>query len=112
MRKRTTTQQLQDAIAYNLLIITKAEIHHKSSKKVDEISMDSFKESLEFLAETIFSNMIDWHYERSFNSDGGYIFDSGYRNQHSEDIVIVYMRVNDHANREAVERTLLVTEEE
>lgn len=112
MQRKTTTQQLQEAITNNLLRVTKAEIHHKSSKRVDEISIDSFQESLEFLAETIFSGMLDWHYEKISNVDGEYIVDSGAMNQHSEDIVIVYMRVNDHANREEVERTLLFTEEE
>ena len=89
MRRRTTTQQLQNAITNNLLKITKAEIHHKSSKQVDILSIDSFKESLEFLAETIFVDMIVWHYERSLNTDSEYIVDSGYRNSYSEDVVIV-----------------------
>ena len=111
MRRKTTTQQLQNAITSNLLQVVKAEIHHKSSKQVDILSIDSFKESLEFLAETIFSNMLDWNYERNFNSDGGYIVDSGYRNQYSEDIVIVYMSIANGVSSENIERTLLFSEE-
>ena len=112
MRKRTTTQKLHEAITNNLLQVTKVEIHHKSSKQVDILSVDSLKKSLEFLTETIFKDMIDWHYERASNADGEYIFDSGYRNPHSEDIVIVYMCVANGVSSENIERTLLFTEEE
>ena len=112
MKKRTITKKLLEAITNNLLTVVKAEIHHKSSKRVDEISIDSFRESLEFLAETIFSDMLDWYYEKSLNADSEYIVDSGYRNQHSEDIVIVYMRVANGVCSENIERTLLFTEEE
>ena len=113
MIRRTSTQQLQNAITNNLLKITKAEIHHKSSKQVDEISIDSLKESLDFLAETIFTGMIDWHFERSLNAGGEYIFDSGYRNPHSEDVVTVYLKAGENVvDREDIERTLLFVEEE
>ena len=112
MRKRTTTQKLHEAITNNLLQVTKVEIHHKSSKQVDILSVDSLKKSLEFLTETIFKDMIDWHYERDSNADGQYIIDSGAMNSNSEIIIAVYMSICNGANEEAVERTLLFTEEE
>ena len=58
MRKRTTTGQLQQAITNNLLHIEKVEIYHKSTHKTDKISIDSFKDSLDFSCETIFAPCI------------------------------------------------------
>ena len=55
--------------------------------------------------------MLDWHYERSFNSDGGYIVDSGYRNSYSEDMVIVYMSIANGASAENVDKELLFLED-
>ena len=111
MRKRTTTQQLQNALSSNLLQVVKAEIHHKSSKKVDILSIDSLKESLEFLAETIFSGMLEWNYERNANADSEYILDSGRKNPHSEIIITVYLKACENASDEDIEKELLFLED-
>ena len=59
MRRRTTTQKLQQAIANNLLVIKKAEIYFKTSKKTETIDADKFKESLDFLCESgVFSDCV------------------------------------------------------
>lgn len=111
MRRRTTTKQLLEAITNNLLQITKAETHYKSSDKIDVLTEDSFKESLEFLAETIFADMVDWHFQENVNADKEYILDSGRMNPYSDNVVTVYLRVCDGENVEDVERILKIEEE-
>ncbi len=63
MRKRTTTRQLNTAITNKLLHITCAEIYNKTTNKTNMVDADTFKESLEFLGETLFADCIGWHYE-------------------------------------------------
>lgn len=111
MQRRTTTKKLLESISNNLLYIEKAEIHHKSSKQVDILSEDSLKESLEFLSETIFVDMIDWRYERNISEKEGYIVESGAMNPYTENIVTVYMRVCDGVSSDDVEKALLFQED-
>ena len=44
MRRKTTTQKLQQVITNNLLQITKAEIYYKTSRKTETIDIDKFKD--------------------------------------------------------------------
>ena len=94
MRKRTITQELQQVITKNLLIVEKAETYHKSTHQTNEITADTFKDSLDFLSETIFSGSIGWHYERDFKARG-YIAECGRMNPDTEIIISVYLRVAD-----------------
>ena len=94
MRKRTITQELQQVITKNLLIVEKAETYHKSTHQTNEITADTFKDSLDFLSETIFSGSIGWHYERDFKARG-YIAECGRMNPNTEIIISVYLRVAD-----------------
>ena len=111
MRKRTTTKKLLEAIANNLLIITKAECHYKSSSRIDKISADKFKDSLDFLCESgIFSESLGWHYERDHKTND-YILETGRYNPHSEIIITVYMRICNGASAENVEKELLFLED-
>lgn len=113
MRRRTTTQKLQQAIANNLLVIKKAEIYFKTSKKTETIDADKFKESLDFLCESgVFADFVDWHYERNLSAKDEYILDSGAMNPYSENVVTVYLCVADDVNVEDIERALLFLEEE
>ena len=113
MQRKTTTKKISETITNNLLIIEKAECHYKSSDRIDKISADKFKESLDFLCESgVFADFVDWHYERNVSEMDEYIFNSGAMNPFTENIVIVYMSICNGANEEAVERTLLFTEEE
>ena len=113
MRRKTTTQQLQNAITNNLLTIEKAEVYNKTTHQTDVISAEKFKDSLDFLCESeIFAKCLGWYYEYDIKENDGYIVDSGYRNQYSEDIVIVYMSIANGVSSENIERTLLFTEEE
>ena len=112
MRKRTTTKQLNSAITNNLLHITKAEIYYKTSRKTETIDVDKFKDSLDFLCESgVFADFVDWHYERNISAKDEYILDSGAMNPYSENVVTVYLRVNDGANVEDIERILKIEEE-
>ena len=111
MQKRTTTKQLQQVITNNLLRIIKAEIYHKSTRQTDEISVATFKDSLDFLCETIFVDSIGWYFERNHKT-GDYEVDCSRMDGSSDIIVTVYLRVADGVDREDIERTLLFLEEE
>ena len=113
MRRRTTTQKLQQVITNNLLHITKAEVYYKTSRETETIDTNKFKDSLDFLCESgVFANFVDWHYERNISTKGEYILDSGAMNPYSENVVTVYLRLADDVNEEDIERTLLFLEEE
>lgn len=112
MRKRTTTKQLNSAITNNLLHITKAEVYYKTSRKTEIIDSDKFKDNLDFLCESgVFADFVDWHYERDISVKDEYKVDSGSMNPYSENVVTVYLRVNDGANVEDIERILKIKEE-
>lgn len=113
MRRRTTTQKLQQAITNNLLHITKAEVYYKTSRNTETIDTDKFKDSLDFLCESgVFADFVDWHYEKNISTKDEYILDSGAMNPYSENVVTAYLRVADGVNVEDIERTLLFSEEE
>lgn len=113
MRRRTTTQKLQQAITNNLLYIVKAEVYYKTSRKTETIDTDKFKDSLDFLCESgVFADFVDWHFERNISTKDEYIFDSGAMNPYSENVVTVYLCVTDGVNVEDIERALLFLEEE
>lgn len=112
MRKRTTTQKLNDVLANNLLKLKKAECSYKSSSRIDEISKEIFLDNLTAINKSeIFSNFIDWHYEKNVSENGEYVFDSGRMNPFSENVIIAYLRVNDGVKIENIEKVLLFEEE-
>ena len=111
MQKQTTTRQISTVITNNLLTITKAECHYKSSNRIDEIDIEKFRESLDFLCESgIFAESLGWNYELDHKS-GSYIFETGRYNPHSEIIITVYMRICNGASSENVEKELLFLED-
>lgn len=113
MRKRTTTGQLNSAITNNLLHIAKVEFYYKTSRKTETIDADKFKDSLDFLCESgIFSDFVDWHYEKSLSEKDVYIFDSGRMNPDSDTIVTAYFRKNDSITDEEIQKALLFEENE
>lgn len=111
MRRKTTTEKLNEAISSSLLHITKAEVYHKTSRKTDLIT-NSFVENLQFLCESgCFTNCIGWIYERDHTTEQ-YIVEAGRGDGDSENIVTAYLQVCDGVDREDIERTLLFWEEE
>ena len=111
MRRKTTTRQIQQAIKNNLLKLTKAEKYSKSTRKTTIISIDTFKESLDFLCETIFSDAIGWHYERDHET-GDYEVECSRMNGDVDFIFIAYLCACDGVGREDVDNVLNVIEEE
>ena len=110
MKRMTTTKQISDVLSNNLLQVAKAECYHKTSRETDIIT-DSFLENFQFLCESgCFVNCVGWHYERDYTKDE-YKVDSGAMNPYSENVVTVYLRVNDGANVEDIERILKIKEE-
>lgn len=111
MRKRTTTQKLQEAITDNLLHIIKVEIYYMTSRETETIDADKFYENFSFLCESgIFSDAIGWHYERDYRT-GDYIIETGRMDGNSENIIIAHLSVCDDANIEDIERILKIVEE-
>lgn len=112
MRKQTTTKQLQNAIRNNLLQITKAEVHYKTSRKTETIDAAKIHENFSFLCESgCFVDAVGWHFERDIKT-GGYIAETGRMNPDTEIIVAIYLGVCDGVKREDIEKMLEVTEEE
>ena len=112
MRKVTTTTKINEAITNNLLQITKAEVHYKTSRKTETIDADKFYENFSYLCEAgVFADAIGWHYERDHKLNG-YIAETGRMNPDTEIIITVYLGVCNGVSEENVERTLSVSEEE
>lgn len=112
MRRRTTTQKLQQAITNNLLHIVKAEVYYKTSRKTETIDTDKFKDSLDFLCESgVFADFVDWHYEKNISVKDEYILDSGAMNPYSENVATAYLRVADGVNVEEIDKILKIKEE-
>lgn len=111
MRRKTTTKQLQQAIKDNLLHITKAQKYSKSTRKTTTMSIDTFKESLDFLCETLFADAIGWHYERNYRT-GEYEADCSRMNGDVDIVIIVHLCACDDADKESIENALRVIEEE
>ena len=96
-------------LSNNLLQVAKAGVYHKTSRETDIIT-DSFLENFQFLCESgCFVNCVGWHYERDYRT-GDYIVETGRMDGNSENVVIAYLRVNDNANVEDIERTLIFVE--
>ena len=110
MKMITTTRKINEAIASNLVQITKAEVYYKTSSKTETIDVNKLKENFDFLCEAgIFTECIGWYYERDGKSDG-YIVETGRTNPNSEIIVTVYLGVCGDDGEE-VDMALSVEEE-
>lgn len=110
MRRRTTTKQLNTAITNNLLTIEKAETYSKTTHQTDQISADQFKDSLDFLCETIFAPCIGWYFEK--HKTGNYEIDCSRMNPNTDLIVIAHLRANDNVDSEDIDKALRMIEEE
>ena len=107
--EQTTTHRLKQAVSNNLLQIERVEICNKDTGHTKVIEVDTFKESMDFVYESIFADCIGWHFEKNHESDG-YITECGRLDGNVENIVSVYLRVNDGANVEDIERILKIEE--
>lgn len=111
MRKRTTTKQLHEAFSNNLLTVEKAEMYNKTTRQTDQISVDTFKDSLDFLCETIFAPCIGWYFEKN-HVTGNYEVDCSRMDGCAENIVTVYLSVGNGVNAEDIDEVLKVKETE
>ena len=110
MKRMTTTKQISEVLSNNSLQVAKAEVYHKTSRETDIIT-DSFLENFQFLCESgCFMDCVGWHYERDYKT-GDYIIEAGRMDGNSENVVIAYLRVNNYANVEDIERILKIVEE-
>lgn len=111
MKRRTTTQKIDSAITDKLLIPIRAECYYKTTRQTEAIDNGKLVENLQFLSESgCFTDCIGWTFERDFKT-GNYIAECSRTDGNSENIVTVYLRVNDSSNVEDIERTLKIEEE-
>lgn len=69
-------------------------------------------ESFESLCKSgIFSDAIDWYYEKDLTNKREYILDSGRMNPYAGNSVTVYLRKNDYTTDEEIGKALLFEEE-
>ena len=112
MKRRTTTAQINEAITNYLLIVTKAECYHKTSRITDLIKSESFLEDFQFLREAnVFRDCVGWTYQQDHRT-GEYILETGRSDAYSENIATVHMRVNEGVKIEDIEKVLLMKEED
>ena len=112
MKRRTTTQKLQQVIIKNLLHVVKAECYYKASRKTEIINNDTLIENLQFLSESgVFSGCIGWTYEKDYKTNG-YIAECSRTDGNSENIITVYLCAGDDVNVEDLEKVLLKEESE
>lgn len=110
MRRRTTTKQLQQVIANNLLHIAKAEVYYKTSRETEVIPNDKFLECLDFFCESgIFRDAVGWLFEKD-NKAGNYEIETGRMDGGVDIIVTAYFCKNDGVDDEDVEKALLFEE--
>ena len=111
MRRKTTTRQIQQAVKNNLLKLIKAEKYSKSTRKTTTISTDTFRESLDFLCETIFADCVGWHYELNHET-GNYEVETGRMDGDTDFIFIAHLCACNGVKVESVDMTLGIIEEE
>lgn len=112
MRRRTTTQEIQNAIKNNLLILQSAKIYNKTTRKTEEISNDKFMESFDFFCESgLFMDSIGWHFERNFKTKK-YEIEAGRMDGSVDVIITAYFHKSDGVNEKDVDEMLLKIETE
>ena len=111
MQKRTTTLQLNTAIKNNLLHIISAQKYNKTTHQTNAISPETFQESLDFICESLFADVVGWHYEFDIK-EKQYIIEAGRMDGDSDFIVIAHLCVNDGVSAECVDNALSVIEED
>lgn len=110
MRRRTTTQKLQQVITNNLLHIAKAEVYYKTSRETEVIPNDKFLECFDFFCESgIFMDAVGWHYERNHKTDN-YEIECSRMDGSVDVIVTIYLRINGNTTEEEIEKALLFEE--
>ena len=112
MKRKTTTAQINEALTNDLLIITKAECYHKTSRQTNVINPESFIDDFQFLCESgIFADCVGWHCQKDYKTNQ-YIAETGRMDGDSENIITVHMRVNEGVKTEDIEKMLLMKEED
>ena len=110
MRRRTTTQKLQQVITNNLLHIAKAEVYYKTSRETEVIPNDKFLECFDFFCESgIFMDAVGWHYDKNHKT-GNYEIECSRMDGSVDVIVTIYLRINGNTTEEEIEKALLFEE--
>lgn len=111
MRRRTSTKQLTTALSNNLLKVQKVEIYNKTTRETEPVDNEKFVDCLRNIAKyEIFADALGWTYERDYQT-GHYLSECGRMDGNSENIVSVYLCVNDGVSREEIDRMLKIEEE-
>lgn len=112
MKRKTATQQLNDALTNNFLQVSKVEVYYKTSRKTYDMKPESFLEDLQFLTESgVFADCVGWTYEKDYKTNQ-YIIEAGRTDSYGENIVTVYLKMNDGVSDADIHKILLVKEDD
>jgi len=111
MRRKTSTKQLTTALSNNLLKVQKVEIYNKTTRENEPVNSEKFIDCLKNISKyEILADALGWTYEWDYKS-GHYLSECGRMDGNSENIVSVYLCVNDGVSREEIDRMLKIEEE-
>ena len=112
MQIKTTTQQIQNAIKNNLLILEKAEVYNKITRKTEEIANEKFLENFNCFCESgIFTDSIGCYFQKNCKT-GIYEVEASRLDGGVDIVITAYFRKGDDVTDEMVKDALLKIEEE
>ena len=112
MQRRSSTLQIKNAIKNNQLILEKAEVYNKTTRKTEEITNEKFLESFYYFCESgIFTDSIGWDFQKNCKT-GIYEVEAGRLDGGVDIVITAYFRKGDDVTDEMVKDALLKIEEE
>lgn len=110
MQIKTTTQQIQNAIKSNQIVLEKAEVYNKTTRKTEEIKNEKFLENFDYFCESgIFTDSIGWYFQKNCKT-GVYEIECSRMDVGVDIIITAYFRKGDDVTDEVLKDALLKTE--
>lgn len=112
MRKQTTTLQIKTTIKNNLLVLEKAGVYNKITRKTEEVANEKFLDCFNCFCESgIFTDSIGWYFQKNCKT-GIYEVEAGRLDGGVDIVITAYFRKGDDVTDEMVKDALLKIEEE
>lgn len=112
MQIKTTTQQIQNAIKSNQIVLEKAEVYNKTTRKTEEITKEKFLENFDYFCESgFFVDSIGWYFQKNCKT-GIYEVEASRLDGGVDIVITAYFRKGDDVTDEMVKDALLKIEEE
>lgn len=112
MQRKTTTLRIKTAIKNNLLILEKAEVYNKTTRKTEGIANDTFLDCFDCFCESgIFTDSIGWYFQKNCKT-GVYEIECSRMDGGVDIIVAAYFCKSDGVTDEVLKDALLKVEEE